>query len=473
MSISSKKYSKQAILSSTGKAIVLILSFLGSIVIVRYIGSVGYGEFYTVLAISALTANIVSGWSIACGKKQAEEDFSSAKAFFTSLSFSISFSLFSALIGISYILLIGYKSRLVALIVLLIIGKSIFKSNYQTFISTDMYGYNNFVLLINNILRLVFQLILLFYGWGVEGLVIGFFLGDMISSIMIFLYLDIGLKKIDKESLQSIIDFSKYSIPNQFLSESLSKADIVLLTILSVSTIVGNYQTALNLSLPAMIASSSLSDTMRTKVSNMNSLGQDYSNIIRFGKSYSSILAIPILFGSLAIGEWIVVTVYTNEFLIASTILPYLALLKVLISQRDIYLSVFNAINKPEKILKIGFVSILANIIFGVLLFYIVGYIGVVIASVIAGFIGLVYSHRELKKHIDSIKIVNKNLAYEIFAGIVMYIIVYILRTQVLQFNLIGTIIAILTGGIFYFGVLYIVSANIRNIINSNVSKIF
>jgi O-antigen/teichoic acid export membrane protein len=473
MSIKDSNFSKQSLISISGNVLVLLFSFVGSIIIARSIGPSGYGQLYYILAISAVLANFVEGWSVACGKKQSEEFFDSDIAISTSLTFAFLFSILCVVFLILYSYIIDMHTYIITMITIVLIGKSFHLSTYQAFKSTEKYGYESYIIFIKSILRVVLQLALLGLGFGLTGLVVGFVLGDLLTSTFLIIKMDYNLKKPPRNKIIEIYNFARYSIPSKFVTHSFDKIDLVMLFILSTSAIAGNYQTAVQISLPAMITSSSLSSSLRTKISNSHSRDKDFSSILKTSINYASFISIPMFFGSLIVGEELVKLVYTESFAIGGILIPYVILIKLIISQRSLYQSSLNAINKPYYSVVANGIGFLINVILGIILFIQYNYIGIIIASIIATLISYILSFYYLNKSIQyDFNIITKNLGLQFVSAIIMVLIVYTAKTITSGDK--SIIILVLIGGIVYL-ISYFILVRVylgKNLIKQISSKV-
>jgi O-antigen/teichoic acid export membrane protein len=198
------------------------------------------------------------------------------------------------------------------------------------------------------------------------------------------------------------------------------------------------------------------------KVSNMDSRGENVNELVSNAIAYTSVLSVPILFGTLALGETLVVTFYSTEYSAAGTYLVGLALYQTIHSQSRVYSAVISGIDRPEVNLRLRVAAVVVNVVAGVALIFEVGGIGVVVATVLAEAVKYGGSVAFLKSELPSIPVAPRPLVMQFVAGGAMYAALRVVSTRVSfsSFVAVGVVVAI--GAAIYFLVLFSISREVR-----------
>jgi len=177
---------------------------------------------------------------------------------------------------------------------------------------------------------------------------------------------------------------------------------------------------------------------------------------------YISILAVPIIFGILILGKYLIRAIYGYEYL--SAVLPFyiLSLLVLIVPINSTLVSLFSAKEKPKYVVNIILASIALNIVLDlVLIIYLSkislgwGIAGAAIATIISElfylFSLLSYTKKELK-----IKLQPMHLMKPIISGFVMFLVLYLITRKLAEINLFNGIMIVILGAAIYITMMFL-----------------
>lgn len=467
MSIGESKFGLQVGIGFLGQVATVIVAFIGSIFLARILGPQGYGSFYLFLSVVAILDNPVTGWARACRKRFTEAEFPRDEAIGSLLIGIVAASALVFIIGDIGSPIIEKQMgspNSWLLLGVLFFAKASFTSFKQILNGTEKFGSTSWITAARDVSRVLFQAILVILGLGVAGMVWGISLASILCLPVIFYMIDISPAAPSKQSIRSIWRFARSSIPLALVGTAKGRMDIILLGVLAGTASVGNYQIAYQMTIPSMFLASVASSGLVGRISERESRQKSITEDIRNNLGYASILAVPIFFGSLTIGTPVVVTLYGQEFTEAGLYIAGLALYRMISSQRRILGSVINGLDRPGWNLRVSSLAFAVNIGLGIWMFYMIGPIGVVIATVISSVLGYVLRAHLVRSILPKLSLVPKSLQHQIASGALMGIVVYSIQ-KIWRVEGIYSIVVVVLGATVYFLTLIIISAPLRQTI--------
>lgn len=450
-----------------------VFAFAGSIVLGRILGPDGYGTFYFLMAIVLFAHNPINGWATACRKRLTESDFPSGEAIGATV---LGIAVGTAITLVSAFLLspiitshTGNTDSWVYLTVLFV-GIISFTASLQVLKATKHFGTSTWVEAVRDIVRVILQGGLVISGFGVAGMVGGITVANLLIVPVVF-YL-IGAKPTvpSKESLLAIWEFARSSIPSGLVGIAQNRMDVLLLGFLVGTEVVGNYEIALKMTMPAMFVAGVAQSGLMGRISNLRSKGEPIVRDIQNNLAYASIIGIPLFFGTLTMAEPLVVTIYSNKFAGAAPFLVGLALFRLLRTQKAILVATINGLDRPDLNLRISTVVFSVNIILGVALLYIVGPLGIVAATIVSEVLAYGTRAYYVGSMIPDLSLLTRPIYEQFASGIVMAIVVYAAR-EVLPMRFWPMVIVVIgIGGLTYFMMLFTISKSLRTTMRSIVA---
>ncbi|OYR63391.1 lipopolysaccharide biosynthesis protein [Halorubrum ezzemoulense] len=449
-------------IGALGKAFGAAVAFAGSVILARTIGDTGYGAFYLLLSISMFLDNPFTQWAVACRKRMTEASFPSDRAagavYLGSIAGTIAIVVITVGVDLFYGTVQGVDVRMLAV---LMAGTVFYTGTKDILNGTTNFGLNPWLESVREVVRVALQIGLVLLISDVAGMVLGLTAASLLL-VPVILWLS-GVRPTfpTTEDLVDIATFAKSSIPNGFVSSALSQVDIIVLGGLAGTAIVGNYRVATNLLFPATFIVATMAPGMMSRVSSLDSREEDPSKAVSDGIAYASILALPMAAGAIVIGDLVAVTVYSSEFSSAGLFMTWLGVYFVIQTQMKVMSATLSGLDRPDLVLKLNAVGFVVNAVLGVGLFYFVGPVGVVYATVVGVtcryLLGALWVRRDL-----SVTLIPRPLVHQFAAAALMGGLLVAIRSLVGLGSWIAVIGSVAVGAVLYGITLISISEEFR-----------
>lgn len=465
------RFSVQVFKGFIGNVLTAIIGFLGSIAFARVLGPGGYGAFYTITAAVNLADNPVQGFAIA-GKKRLSESKADASEIVGAV----------LLVGLSSILLLSPLVLLFGIpfievqrgrefFVVLLSGLVFFKLLQPLIAGNGKFGIPTVLDSGRSFFTIVFQIILVYIGWSVGGMVAGLALGSVAMVPISYRVLGIRPAWPSRSVIRSLWRYARWSMPKAAVGAAISRMDVLILSAILTTGAAGQYRVAMNILVPATFVSGVIGSGVFVDTSGTISRDEDPRERIELGIGFGSILAIPVFFGAVAMPVDIVTTIYGSQYQEAGTVLVILAAYKLLETQTDQLLGTISGFDRPDLRFYLSVGVLVMNVGLGIPLAYRMGLMGVVIATLItaiAQWIAAVY----LSQKLISFRIIPRPILEQSLAGILMFLVVFPAH-RVYGVAWWGDLVALVTLGAIVYGViLLIISPILRSSLRSFISEI-
>lgn len=449
------------------KFVMAAIGFAGAIIFARDLGPGGYGSFYVVLTLVNVLDNPVTGWGVACKKRISESDFPTSEALGSGLigAIVLPFVILPAVYIVNRFLEPNGLSEILLPFSVLFIILGFFKITNRVLSARSNFSSAEWADTLRSLfttpLQLVFVVLL---GFGATGMVYGVAVATALTVPYILYRIGVKPARPSQESLSSIASYAKFSIPNGFIGTTKSRIDILLLWALISRSAVGKYQVSMQLTMAGTFIGGVASMGLMARVSEYWS--QDDStaivNDVRNAVSYASILTIPIFFGTAAMPNDLLVTVFGSEYSGTGAVLVGLALYRAIAQQSSQLKSTIGGLNRPDINTRIGFLVLVLNIGLGYVLLLEYGIIGVVIATVVSEVFQYAILSYIIKQQLSEVTLFARPLQHQLFAGAAMFLVVDRLHT-VFGVSWWGDLAALISvGSLVYFFLLVAVSKQFR-----------
>jgi len=236
------------------------------------------------------------------------------------------------------------------------------------------------------VLRTVFQIIAVFFGFGIAGLTGGFVGGLIAGGIANFWSLDLKLVRFRISHLKSLSIFSFWSFLTATGSLVFCYADTILIGYFMSNADVGIYRTAFQLTSVATFTTLAFSTVLYPKISNWGTQDSraEIENSLARAFTYSLFLAIPACIGGWILGERLLYFLYGAAFTAGTPAFFILLLVQVVNVFMFLGTMSLNALNRPKDAFWITVVAAIANILLDMALIPILGITGAAVATLIA-----------------------------------------------------------------------------------------
>jgi len=426
VSIGDTDFGVQVGIGFLGRVVGALVAFIGSVILARVLGPSDYGAFYLLLSIVAFLDNPMTGWANACRKRLTETDFPSEEAIGSTLlaivATSIGVFVLAWLARNQIATLVGGAPTVNPWIMLatLFVGMIAYHTANEVLKSTERFGASPWLNASRDVIRVGAQAALVLAGLGLAGMVGGMVLANLLVAPIALYLIGIRPRVPTMATLRQIWSYARYSIPGGVVGTAQQRIDRILLGVLVSTATLGHYEVAIKLTMPAMFVAGVAQDGLMGRISNRRSRDEAVSGDIRRNLGHASILGIPLLFGAAVLAEPIVVTLYSNQYAAAAPYLVGLALFRLVRTQKSILVATINGFDRPEDNLRVSTAVFSFNIVAGLGLLYLIGPIGVVVATVLSEVLGYLARARVVSRLAPSVTLLPRPLLDQLAAGIVM-----------------------------------------------------
>jgi O-antigen/teichoic acid export membrane protein len=350
-------------------------------------------------------------------------------------------------------------------VLIVVVGIATLQTSFGMAISaSNRLGLAASTTLINNIVRIVVQVIAVFLGYQIYGLIGGLVVGILLELIIQFKFVDYHLKKFNWSHVKSLLSFSSGAVlisAGTILFDNISL--ILIAYFLSVSD-VGIFGVCWTFSFFALFISTALVNTLYVKVSRWNAQKDQSAITISLSRAttYSLIFALPILTGGILLGHNLLYYLYGASFAAGATALVIIIATRVIQSILNLYTNFLMATDHAKQAVVGILAGISANIILCIMLVPHIGIAGAAVGSfvnvIISIFIARIYLAR-----IIPISLERTSIGHIFLATIVMTISLLILSMLPLNQSSLQTIMMVMIGAAIYFLVLLKLNKQIRD----------
>lgn len=457
-------FSKQVSIGVVGRALGAVVALLGSIYIAQEVGENVYGLFYFMMAISAVLDNPIGGWAQGCRKRFTEESWDQSAA--------VGALYLGVIIGGGTLLLVALPLSIFygdvqgfdpLVFWILFIGVISYNVTLSLLKGTPSFGGASWIGAVRDIFRVGLQILFIWLFADLFGMVLGMVLINILIVPVVLYWVGVRPSAPTMEQVKSIWSYARSSIPGSLVGTMMFRADMLMLGFLATSLFVGNYRIGMSLTMPAMFVGGVVGAGMLSQVSNMDSRDVDVGPQIQRGVGYASVLAIPIAVGCLIMGEEIAVTIYSQEYSEVGLFIGALGIYRVFQTQYQVVMSSIEGLDRPDLTLKIDALGLGMNVVFGLILFYLMGPAGIAWATVLSVVVRYLIGNYILQQLID-VNLTPTTLFHQLVSGGLMGGVVYLGRMRS-PGGLVGVGILVGLGGVVYFTSLFVLSEDFRNLI--------
>lgn len=438
--------------------------FVGTIVFARILGPTSFGGYYFLLSLIFLVNRPIWGIGTAAKKRFSEENSSGSEIVGAITVINVALVILATTVIFGTNILEGQTNvPSESLMFVIVLGAIIFFFPFQMLVgASGMPARATWIDTFRSVLTLPAQLGFVLAGFDAAGMGYGLATATALTIPITYFSVSIRPSIPSIKTFRSLWDFAKYSIPGAFVGKAYDRFDIILLSTILGTGLAGQYEVANKLTIPALFFSGAITSGLMPKISSLHSKAKNPTTDISNALSYASIIAIPIFFGSLALAQRIIVTVYGSEYAIAAPYLIGLALYKVVSSQTSIYRSTLSGLDKPDANLRFSTLALIVNVILGVALVVVIGGIGIVIATIVAETIQYLGTMYLVKKELPAITVLPKTLLKQLGSGLVMYFVVFPV-SRVLVLNALPIVVFVVGVGVFvYSAMILAISPSLR-----------
>lgn len=333
---------------------------------------------------------------------------------------------------------------------------ALFVSVFTSTVSYSVYGSGKVGVyqlsgLFNNVLRIGLQVLAVFIGFGVAGLVGGFVAGLLAAGLFNLRFLDLRPALFEWRHLSSLLSFSVWT----FLSSSgylvFTYADTVLIGYFMADADVGIYRVALQLTTIATFITMALRITLFPRMSHWASHGEHDSIAASLTRAftYSLLLAVPVLAGGWLLGERLLYFFYGASFAAGTPALAILLVVQVANVFMFLQTMTLNALDRPKDSFRVTAVAAVVNIGLNIAFIPLLGIVGAAVATLVTMVLNAGLAYRALSR-VMPVGVERRPVGNIVAATLVMAGVIGLYALFVPLTNVLTVLGAVLLGGAVY-----------------------
>jgi len=444
---------RQSIVSFFWQIALTAIGFLSTIYFARTVGASILGSYYLFLAYYGIIGMVTDGGFGGAAVKRISEGEESNEYFSAYFALRIVFTITGILLLLA---LKDYFADLTesGMFVWLLIA--LFVSMIAGPISSGVagkgkMGIRNTCEGINNILRVIFQVMAVCLGYDTAGLAGGMVAGIIGAAIIEFRFFDLHFARFKWDHIKSLFIFSFWL----FLTSSgvllFSQADTIFIGYFMSNEDVGIYRVVFQFTAIAAFSSTAIRMTLWPRVSQWSKTNEIYliEESLSRAISYSLILAIPVFVGGVLLGDRLLGSFYGEDFARGYHALIILLAVQIVNVFQYFFTMYLDALDHPQESFNVTAIGVGANILLNILLIPLFGINGAAIATLATMTLNALLAWRVLSRYI-TIRLKHQNLSNIMIYSIVMGVLVGGYRLFIPLSNIWVTLLAVVFGGIIY-----------------------
>ena len=284
---------------------------------------------------------------------------------------------------------------------------------------------------VDNVSRILIQIVAIFLGYGVEGLAGGFVVGVLVGAIVQLRFFDLHLVRFGWRHLKSLSSFSLWSFLVSGGGLVFMYSDSVMIGYFLNNADVGVYRVIFQFTALAAFTTTALRGTLWPRVSRWDQTGEIalIEESLSRAFTYSLILAVPLFVGGALLGDKLLYYFYGADFVSHTTLMLLFTVQIVNIFQYFIT-TYLNAMNQVKEVSKITAVAVVANIALNAALIPMIGISGAAVATLVTMTLNAVLARRVLAMMI-TIRVERSSFLNICKASIAMGLVVGVYRVVV------------------------------------------
>jgi len=327
-------------------------------------------------------------------------------------------------------------------------------------------------------LRSLFQVVLVFLGFKLLGMLVGYILGGTIVTLVAVGFVSLRLRRPSKDHFRSLFDYAKYSWFGSLKSRTFRNADILVLEALVASSLVGIYSVSWSISTVLNTFGGAIGQSVFPEISQVSEQEgtQKATGIVEDALAYTGLLVIPGVVGGFLLDD-LILDIYSGEFVRGTEVLSLLLLSVLFYNYMRQFLTTLNAIDRPDLAFNVNVVFVGTNVGLNVVLIHQIGWVGAAIASLTSTGVGLLLGYASLSRLLP-LDLPLGEIARQVSAALIMGVVVWFLRLNLEQSSRFSVGFLVLValvclGAGTYVVVLSALSADFRTRIRDNLVGFF
>jgi O-antigen/teichoic acid export membrane protein len=325
---------------------------------------------------------------------------------------------------------------------------------------------------INDSTRIFVQVLTVFFGYGVFGLVGGFVAGMIVAFVIELYFFDLHLARFRWDHVKSLSTFSFWL----FLTSSgvmvYSYADTVMIGYYMNNSDVGIYRVVMQFTSIATLVTTSLQTTLWPRISHWGKNGniKPVESSLSRAITYALLLAIPICIGGILVGDKLLYYFYGAEFSQGYFVLVVMLIVQIINIFQLFFLTYLSALDMQKNAFKVTFIAATVNIVLNAVLVPVIGIEGAAVSTFISMGLNAFLAWKCLSRIITT-KIEYNSVSNIIKASFAMALFVGGYRILVPMLNIWITLIPVVFGGLVYGALILKLDGEINRDISGIIEK--
>jgi O-antigen/teichoic acid export membrane protein len=318
-------------------------------------------------------------------------------------------------------------------------------------------------LLFNNLVRIGAQVVLVFLGYRLLGLVGGLVAGLLAQIAIESRFIDHHIRRFRWEHVRNLLTYSVWAFLTSSGNTFFEYMDVLVIGYFLVVSEAGIYGICWTFSSSAIFLTMALCNTLFVKVSRWNSIGDLNAVATSLSRActYSLMFAIPIFLGGILLGGPILYYLYGASFSTGALALVLLIGMRVFQSVQQLYLTYLMALNRAQEAFVVTGTMAALKFVLDLILVPGMGIPGAAMASLVTVGMSTLYAHHQLAKYIpitfDMGVIKKEGMAAAIMVAALLALLQVVPISGALHLvSLVGAGVAV------YFGLLLAMDTGIR-----------
>lgn len=444
---------RQSIVSLIWQVAFTLIGLLSTMYFSHTVGASVLGAYFLFMAYLGIIGMVTDGGFGGAAIKrisEGEEQDAYFSAFFVLRSVLV-IAVVIALIALrSYFVDINNSGTFIWLLLALII--SIFYGAVSYGIAgcgkMGIYSTGNFI---NNVSRILVQVVAIFLGYGVAGLAGGFLAGMLVAAIIELRFFDLHIVYFGWRHIKRLSTFSFWLFLTSSGSLVFLYADTVMIGYYLSNADVGVYRVVLQFTSVASLTAGAVLLTLFPKISGWGKIGEiglievSLSRVI----SFSLLLAVPILAGGVLLGDKLLYFFYGAEFSKGYFTLVILLVVQIVSIFQNSFLIYLSALDRQKYAFKVTVVAASANIVLNFILIPMIGIIGAAVATLVTLTLNALLA-RWFLLQIIKVRVEQNSILNILKASIMMSLFVMVYRFFVPLPSVWLTLVPVFLGGTVY-----------------------
>lgn len=331
----------------------------------------------------------------------------------------------------------------------------------------------------DKLLRSALQVALVFAGYSVVGLLVGYVAGVFIALVLALIVVlarfrstGQGLTLPRREHFKSIFSYGKYSWLTGVQGRTFSSMDLIILGIFipSGAGAVAIYAVAWRIASLFAIFSNAVQASLFPRISKESAEGENVGEHINDALAFTGLFVIPGLIGGILVGDRVLL-LYDDEFVRGAQVLVVFILARLVYAYQAQIIWALNAVDMPDVTFRINAIFVVANLVLNVALVYFYGMMGAAVATLLSAVVAVVLGYRAISEAVDftvPYAEIGRQWLSSIIMGVVVLGTLHALEITGVGSNVVITTVSVTVGVLVYISALYVVSDRFRSAVTSN-----